>query len=139
MKTLTSNPGIDTEMMNENESIRNPPTEYRPEAHPEAIRDQRFEETAQVADRVEARHSSSSHEIETRLSDLSLGETKRQALHSQDRSEADRNNPSGSRSTLLLVEDNLINQKVLRRQLQGKGFEVCVPTNACYSWFYGLD
>ena len=31
--------------------------------------------------------------------------------------------------TLLLVEDNLINQKVLRRQLQARGFEVEVANN----------
>ncbi|KAL5422769.1 hypothetical protein PMIN04_004436 [Paraphaeosphaeria minitans] len=128
-KTLTSNAGINSEEMNMNESIRNPPTEYRREAHPEASRDVRFEETAQVADQVEEQRSSFSHEIETRLPDLSLGETKRQALRSQDRSEAHRKNPSDSRSTLLLVEDNLINQKVLKRQLQGKGFEVFVANN----------
>ncbi|KAL5382727.1 hypothetical protein DPSP01_006286 [Paraphaeosphaeria sporulosa] len=108
LNTLSSSAGINSEEMNMNESIRNPPTEYRPEAHPEAIRDQRFQETAQIADQVEERRSSFSHEIETRLPDLSLGETK---------------------STLLLVEDNLINQKVLKRQLQGKGFEVFVANN----------
>ncbi|POS73398.1 hypothetical protein DHEL01_v208212 [Diaporthe helianthi] len=31
--------------------------------------------------------------------------------------------------TLLLVEDNLINQKVLKRQLQNHGFEVCTANN----------
>ncbi|KAF2446221.1 two component histidine kinase 1 [Karstenula rhodostoma CBS 690.94] len=125
-RTLTSNEGINPEEMNMNESIRHPPTEYHPEAHPEAIRDQRFKETAQVAEQVAERHSPSSYETENRLS---LGETKRQALHSRDRSEADRKDPSDSRSTVLLVEDNLINQKVLRRQLQGKGFEVFVANN----------
>jgi hypothetical protein len=130
MKTLSSSAGVNSEEMGMNESIRNPPTEYHPEAHPEAVRDQRYEETAQAVESVEGRRSSFSQLIEDRLPDLSLGETTRQALHSKDRSEADRKDQSDSRSTLLLVEDNLINQKVLRRQLQGKGFEVGNPKRA---------
>lgn len=124
-KTLTSNQGVNSDDISLNESIRNPPTEYRPEAHPEASRDQKYNETAEVADQVEDQRSSSTDDLEKRLPDLSLGETKRQALHAQDRVEADRKSPDESRNTLLLVEDNLINQKVLKRQLQGKGFEVC--------------
>jgi hypothetical protein len=128
MKTLASSAGINSQETGMNESIRDPPTEYHPEAHPDATRDQRYEETAQAVDGVEGRRSSFSQFIEDRLPDLSLGETKRQALHSKDRSEAECSGSSDTRSTLLLVEDNLINQKVLRRQLQGKGFKVCKPT-----------
>ncbi|KAL1608200.1 hypothetical protein SLS60_003139 [Paraconiothyrium brasiliense] len=123
MNTLTSSGGINSDDMGMNETLRNPPTEYHPEAHPNSTQDERYQETESVANKVQERRSSFTKDIEDRLPDLHLGETKRQELHSADRSRSDSQEPSNTRSTLLLVEDNLINQKVLRRQLQGKGFE----------------
>lgn len=132
LQPLSTSPGLNSVEQGMNETLRNPPTEYCPEAHPGSSRDTRYQETAKVADNVEERRSSITEDIESRLPDLRLGETKRQELHSQDRSRSDSRGPSDTRSTLLLVEDNLINQKVLRRQLQGKGFEVSHRTHeAC--------
>lgn len=124
VKTLTSNSGIDLDEQGMDETLRNPPTEYHPEAHPQSTRDERYRETEGVANKVQERCSPVTEGIEKPLPNLVRGETKRQELLSLDRSKSDSREPSDTRNTLLLVEDNLINQKVLRRQLQGKGFEV---------------
>lgn len=125
-KTLTSSGGINSEEMTMNESLKNPPTEHRPEAHPAESRDSQTDTTSKIADKVEERRSSITEGIEDRLPDLHLGETQRQESHSEELAKSESRERSDTRSTLLLVEDNLINQKVLRRQLQGKGFEVCL-------------
>lgn len=124
IKTLTSNTGIDIDNQGMNESLRNPPTEYHPEAHPQATRDERYKETERVANKVQEQSSPGNEGIEKQLPNLAQGETKRQQSLSWEKSQSDSQEPSDARSTLLLVEDNLINQKVLKRQLQGKGFEV---------------
>ncbi|KAF1971759.1 putative histidine kinase HHK12p [Bimuria novae-zelandiae CBS 107.79] len=122
-------PGVNSEDQGMHETLRNPPTEYHPEKHLESSHDERYHETANIADNVEERRSSLTEGIEESLPDLERGETKRQEKHSENLSKSASREPSDSRSTLLLVEDNLINQKVLRRQLQGKGFEVFVANN----------
>ena len=120
MKGLTSNAGIDPEEQGMNESLKNPPTEYRPEAHPESSRDVRYEETKEIVDRMEDHPPPP----EKPLPDLHRGETERQESRSLEQSKSMSQKPSNTHNTLLLVEDNVINQKVLRRQLQSKGFEV---------------
>ena len=98
--------------------------EHHPEAHPQATRDERYKETERVANKVQEQSSPGNEGIEKQLPNLAQGETKRQQSLSWEKSQSDSQEPSDARSTLLLVEDNLINQKVLKRQLQGKGFEV---------------
>jgi CheY-like chemotaxis protein len=126
-KTLTSHGGVDLDKVDD--CLRNPPTEYRPEAHPESSEDSRYRETQKIAKEVEPDKSTVNESIEAKLPDLQRGETQRQEGMASDTSRSQSNQRVDEKQTLLLVEDNLINQKVLRRQLQTRGFEVFVANN----------
>ncbi|KAF1953152.1 two component histidine kinase 1 [Byssothecium circinans] len=63
------------------------------------------------------------------LPDRTKSESDRLRSTAEDRSKSSNKEHSDVKETLLLVEDNLINQKVLRRQLHAKGFEVFVASN----------
>lgn len=122
-KTLTSHRGVDTD--NISESLKNPPTEFRAEAHPESSEDARYKETERIASQVQ----SEQEKTEKKTPNFHKGETRRQRLSAEKTSESQSHAPSKKHQTLLLVEDNLINQKVLRRQLQSRGFQVFVANN----------
>lgn len=104
------------------ESLRNPPTEENTDARPSVHKDSRYEETKVVADQVN--EESTRFANSRKLPDLTRGETARQEIAAQKLSEDHNKENANERDSILLVEDNLINQKVLRRQLQSKGFEV---------------
>ncbi|KAF2652355.1 two component histidine kinase 1 [Lophiostoma macrostomum CBS 122681] len=126
---ISSREGVDPEASNMNESLNDPPTELRGEAHPEANTDYRYCETANIAKQVDDRPSDLPSHIKGAVV-LKDGETEHQAEISYDLAhQQSRRKSNATRSTLLLVEDNLINQKVLRRQLQSRGFEVHVASN----------
>jgi CheY-like chemotaxis protein len=122
-ETITSHSGVDMEEVLP--SLKDPPIEVRSESHPEAHEDERYKETERATKKV----PNETPKIERRLPDLRRGETSRQedGARAISRSQSDRR--SEDRQTLLLVEDNLINQKVLRRQLQSRGFEVFTANN----------
>ncbi|KAH7087792.1 hypothetical protein FB567DRAFT_442916 [Paraphoma chrysanthemicola] len=126
-KTLSSHSGVDLEYVNK--SLRDPPTEYLPETHPESTEDSRYKETEAIAKDIQPERSAVSEAIENKLPDLQAGETERQESVADDTSRSQSNKRADEKQTLLLVEDNLINQKVLRRQLQSKGFEVFTANN----------
>jgi CheY-like chemotaxis protein len=126
-KTLTSHSGVDLDSVNQ--SLRNPPTEYLPETHPESTEDSRYKETEAIAKAIQPERSAVTEAIEDKLPDLHAGETVRQESVAEDTSRSQSNQRADEKQTLLLVEDNLINQKVLRRQLQSKGFEVFTANN----------
>lgn len=121
--TLTSHSGVDADDVDE--SLKNPPTEYRAEAHPLSSQDSRYKETEQAVRGI----SSEKLTIERELSNLQMGETQRQEQTADELSRSQSVQRSEDKQILLLVEDNLINQKVLRRQLQSRGFEVFVANN----------
>jgi CheY-like chemotaxis protein len=127
LETLTSRGGVDLDKVDD--CLRDPPTEYRPEAHPESSEDQRYKETEKVAKDVQPERSAVQKSIEDKLPNLQRGETERQEGVASDTSRSQSNQRADEKQTLLLVEDNLINQKVLRRQLQTRGFEVFVANN----------
>jgi CheY-like chemotaxis protein len=127
VKTLTSHGGVDLDKVDD--CLRNPPTEYSPEAHPESTEDSRYRETQKIAKEVQPEKSTVKESIEAKLPDLQRGETQRQEGVASDTSRSQSNQRVDEKQTLLLVEDNLINQKVLRRQLQTRGFEVFVANN----------
>nr|AAR99466.1 two component histidine kinase 1 [Plenodomus lingam] len=106
-------------------SLIDPPTEYVPEAHPASTADSRYEETYAIA----KKYTKSTPELEKRLPNLKRGETQRQEQDAKSVSRSQSDQRSEKKQTLLLVEDNLINQKVLRRQLQSRGFEVFTANN----------
>lgn len=110
-------------------SLTNPPTEYHDEAHPKSQEDDRYRITHDIAERIKPKRSSVSNAIEQHLPNLEQGETKRQGETAEEISKSQSEDNSRTRPTLLLVEDNLINQKVLRRQLQTRGFEVFVASD----------
>ncbi|KAF3049667.1 hypothetical protein E8E11_009231 [Didymella keratinophila] len=120
---LTSHSGVDTE--NVDSSLKNPPTEYFPESHPESNEDHRYEETENVAKQV----SPPLEGHDGRVPYSESGESVRQEAVADKAHKAQSTQQKGDKRTLLLVEDNLINQKVLRRQLQTRGFEVFVANN----------
>lgn len=127
-KTLTSHDGVEVEEAM-HESLRNPPTEYTAESHPSASSDSRYTETEGVAKKIPSEQSASNKKIEENASSMQHGESKRQKGAAEIKSERQSKQHSDSKQTLLLVEDNLINQKVLRRQLQTRGFEVFTANN----------
>jgi CheY-like chemotaxis protein len=99
------------------------------ESHPEASEDNRYKETEKIAQQIQPERSAVSKAIEDKLPNLQSGETERQETSADSTSREQSNQRSDDKQTLLLVEDNLINQKVLRRQLQSRGFEVFTADN----------
>ncbi|PVI02789.1 putative histidine kinase HHK12p [Periconia macrospinosa] len=124
-KTLASHEGVTPE--NVMDTLKSPPTENT-DARPSTHKDDRYEETKAVADQI-GETPPLFDRTRLTLPDLTRGETARQNSAAEDLSKKQSREHSDERSTLLLVEDNLINQKVLRRQLQSKGFEVFVANN----------
>lgn len=122
-KSVPSDAG--TEPSDLEPSILNPPTEYIPESHPESTNDSRYRETHAIAEK----YTSEVPELEKKLPDLKRGETRRQETDAKTISRSQSDQRSENKQTLLLVEDNIINQKVLRRQLQSRGFEVFTADN----------
>jgi len=106
-------------------TILNPPTEYIPESHPESTEDRRYKETRAISEK----YTSQVPELEKKLPDLKRGETHRQESDAKSICRSQSDQRSENKQTLLLVEDNVINQKVLRRQLQSRGFEVFTADN----------
>ncbi|KAF2181684.1 putative histidine kinase HHK12p [Zopfia rhizophila CBS 207.26] len=126
-ETLTSHQGVDTDEVDD--SLKDPPTEYRAEAHPDAKEGDRYRETESIAEGIKLKRPPFMDAIGKHLPDLQSGETNRQASAADAISRTQSEHESESYPTILLVEDNLINQKVLRRQLQSRGFEVFVVNN----------
>lgn len=122
--TLTSHSGVDVDDVEP--SLKNPPTEYFAEAHPESTEDHRYRETKSIANQVTPPPAEG---YDDRIQFSETGETQRQGAAARKAHEAQETRRSEDKRTLLLVEDNLINQKVLRRQLQARGFEVFVANN----------
>lgn len=123
LEQLTSHPGVDTDDVDP--SLKNPPTEYFPESHPESNEDHRYKETETVAKQV----SPPLEGHDDRVPYSESGESVRQEAAADKAHKAQSTRQKDDKRTLLLVEDNLINQKVLRRQLQSRGFEVFVANN----------
>jgi CheY-like chemotaxis protein len=86
-------------------------------------------ETQKIAEQVIQERSPLASSLNSHLPDLSSGETVRQKDAAEIVSKAQNDRDLKAHDTVLLVEDNLINQKVLRRQLQSRGFEVFVANN----------
>jgi CheY-like chemotaxis protein len=122
-ETISSHSGVDTDDVDP--SLKNPPVELRPESHPESCEDSRYQETERATMNI----PTIKPHIERKLPNLRRGETKRQEDTARDKSRSQSDQRSEDKQTLLLVEDNLINQKVLRRQLQTRGFEVFTANN----------
>jgi hypothetical protein len=126
--TLTSHGGVDDAGMEDEagmeESLIDPPTKTRPEARPEASRDDRYSETRAISNDIREKNDPFSAQIHSSCPPMEEGETKRQKSHADAVTKSQAKDDNDGRNTLLLVEDNLINQKVLRRQLQSRGFEV---------------
>lgn len=129
LQPIASHSGVDAEQVEKSQdvdpSLENPPTAYFPESHPDSHEDDRYRETAKVAEGILQQKP----ELEKKLPNLRRGETSRQADDAKYVSRSQSDQRSEDKQTLLLVEDNLINQKVLRRQLQSRGFEVFTANN----------
>jgi CheY-like chemotaxis protein len=131
--TLTSHEGVDSNHSME-DCLINPPIETRPEARPEASADDRYRETEALSNTVKEKQDPFAESIKQDGPDLKAGETKRQKSQADALSKDQAGDSSDTRNTLLLVEDNLINQKVLRRQLQSRGFEVSLLNHQLHTF-----
>ncbi|EFQ85885.1 hypothetical protein PTT_19041 [Pyrenophora teres f. teres 0-1] len=120
---LSSHGGVDTDDVDP--SLKDPPVEERPESHPQSHEDARYQETWEATKNIPSQQP----HMERKLPDLKRGETSRQEEGAKEISRSQSDQRSEDKYTLLLVEDNLINQKVLRRQLQSRGFEVFTANN----------
>ncbi|KAG9195923.1 hypothetical protein G6011_01044 [Alternaria panax] len=122
-KTLASHSSVNTEEILP--SLKDPPTEKHPEAHPQSNEDERYKETEEATENIKTVKPN----VARKLPDLRRGETSRQEDEALEITRSQSDQRSQNTQTLLLVEDNLINQKVLRRQLQSRGFQVFTANN----------
>ncbi|KAK7748704.1 hypothetical protein SLS53_000726 [Cytospora paraplurivora] len=106
-----------------NRTLDKPPVRYEPEAHPGS----RMDDRASVSDKI-ANEVNKEEEVSTHLDD-GEGETRRQARLSDKMHDAQGLAPMDTKGILLLVEDNMINQKVLKRQLQNHDWLVFTANN----------
>jgi CheY-like chemotaxis protein len=147
--SLSSQPGITGEDVPK--SLKNPPTEFRPELHPGVNSDSKHKETEQISNMVDRMLEKDPSGLRLALPegiDRNTGESKLQkkivTMHERrksaaavastthnhtDGADASAGKEKAAKPTLLLVEDNLINQKVLKRQLQSRGFVVTTANN----------
>ena len=132
---VSENEGVDTDPMNA--SIKNPPTEAETDASPEATDDARYQETAGVMRQMSEKRD---RDVAAAGADSKIASGKAFPFehHNPNNLDSGKSKSEGqdgqmvakdSHPTLLLVEDNLINQRVLRRQLQSRGFEVITANN----------
>ncbi|KUI54506.1 Peroxide stress-activated histidine kinase mak2 [Cytospora mali] len=106
-----------------NITMDSPPVRYEPEVHPGS----RMDERASVTEKIVGEMNQGDDTPER--FDEDMGETPRQARISKRMHDAQSKAPLQTKGALLLVEDNLINQKVLKRQLQNHGFQVFTANN----------
>lgn len=104
-----------------NNVLNNPPVRYEPEVHPGSKRDARTAETQEAIGGLQPLVDASDTFNED------TGETPRQARVAKRTHDAQTRSPNQTMGALLLVEDNLINQKVLKRQLQVSIFSRSIP------------
>jgi CheY-like chemotaxis protein len=112
-----------------NPPIKYPPTESHDASHPKANKDERTRQTQLISEQVKQEQATLASSLRPHLPDLTSGETARQKNNVELVSKLQSDQHTKVRSTVLLVEDNLINQKVLRRQLQSRGFEVFIAND----------
>ncbi|KAF2490623.1 hypothetical protein BU16DRAFT_566632 [Lophium mytilinum] len=150
--SISSQPGVTGEEIPK--TLNEPPVEYRPEAHPGEYSSDRHEETAKVSRIVDKKIEDDPERRRQKLPggiDRKTGQSKRQQKREEKEEPATAKQMSSVKAngvadgidastqlpekeaepkpTLLLAEDNLINQKVLKRQLQSKGFVVTTANN----------
>ncbi|TKA76023.1 hypothetical protein B0A55_05106 [Friedmanniomyces simplex] len=128
------------------ESIKNPPVEDTVAAPPDRTpqKDHRYEQTLRVSNQVEADASSksaetSSSQSQSRSDDVVSREksrTSEMALrpgvvrsNTEGRPKETHHGKVAAKRHVLLVEDNIINQRIVHRKLQAKGFEVTSANN----------
>ncbi|KAK2610015.1 hypothetical protein N8I77_003475 [Diaporthe amygdali] len=116
-------PGVD-QVTDINRTLIDPPVRYEPAAHPGSFLDERASQTQKAADKVDRDAGKSLEQRDKE--ELKKAE---QVNISNVKQKAQPQAPSPPKRTLLLVEDNLINQKVLKRQLQNHGFQVSTANN----------
>ncbi|OCL02426.1 two component histidine kinase 1 [Glonium stellatum] len=130
IRSLASQPGIDSSEIPQ--SLKDSLVQFQSEAHTEANSDSRSRKTEEIAENIEAKRSPMTEAVQSTLPESLKHGTKevaRQPSAADEIIKQQSEKPTHSGPTILLVEDNLINQKVLRRQLQSRGFIVYVASN----------
>jgi CheY-like chemotaxis protein len=117
--------------------LRHPPTEQVDEASVSRKEDQKWQHTANIAAKVEQK-TRDDYGISRRPSGPKASESNRETpsrltlLQRQTDFEQSTTQPKSdsiNKPKLLLVEDNVINQRILRRKLESKGFKVTTSNN----------
>ncbi|KAF2715069.1 hypothetical protein K504DRAFT_469383 [Pleomassaria siparia CBS 279.74] len=111
------------------DGLKNPPTESHGDTHPRPSRDERYCNTKKLVNEVEQEEPLLKSSTSSQPPDFQSGETARQKEKAKLISRGQSEKGSDANLVILLVEDNLINQKVLRRQLQSRLFEVVVAND----------
>ncbi|EMD00847.1 hypothetical protein BAUCODRAFT_100388 [Baudoinia panamericana UAMH 10762] len=131
-KTQVKQLGNDTEQNIDSgtapESLKNPPVEDTQDCapHPHQHQSDRYDKTAEVAEKVE-------EEKEPKYD----SPAQREESEKQSKAASPKESPNGhrveptanGRTRVLLVEDNVINQRIVNRKLQAKGFSVTTADN----------
>lgn len=123
IRNIDGQKGTKDEAGDTDSSLDKPPVVYEPELHPGSKQDARAAVTNQVLSGFQP-----GDDVSGKF-DEDTGETPRQARVSKRTHDAQIRSPVETKGALLLVEDNLINQKVLKRQLQNYGFQVFTANN----------
>ncbi|KAI9687088.1 MAG: hypothetical protein M1822_002498 [Bathelium mastoideum] len=129
---LADHPGISQEP--KVPSLDEPPVEFRDEAHPSSSTDDRYEQTVNIAQTIPEQQFPALQDIsnasQERIAKDQNGTNQRNSTSAEISQQQTQNKQNhGTSSTILLVEDNQINQRVLRKQLQSRNFLVSVASN----------
>ncbi|KAK3078854.1 hypothetical protein LTS18_006461, partial [Coniosporium uncinatum] len=114
------------------QDLHDPPLENVPEVSDSGSMDSQYEETAEIAEQVD-NEPADEYQINQRsaapdkMKSYQKFRTKSDCESAAEKVEADKQR--AQQPTVLLVEDNVINQRILRRKLESKGFTVTVANN----------
>lgn len=129
-------------MMNENDmpdSVDKPPVMNRDDITPneDGLRDERYHETIAIANEVKEEQPDNDRSTNRNLSSDAVVPTKETDKASSESQTSNEQQPASNshdvqkqdKIHVLLVEDNLINQRIVARKLQTKGFVVTTSNN----------
>ncbi|KAK3065186.1 hypothetical protein LTS18_006736 [Coniosporium uncinatum] len=135
MRFLEESEYVTEEPINEKDvpsDLQEPPLEHVPEVSDSGSMDSQYEETAQIAEQVDSKPADE-YQINQRpaapeqIKSYQKFRTKSDSESPAEKVEA--NKQRARQPTVLLVEDNIINQRILRKKLEAKGFTVTVANN----------
>jgi CheY-like chemotaxis protein len=130
--------GVPIELVQDADSehdLNNPPMKHVAEASTGRVEDDKWRHTANIAAKVET-ESPGEYGVGRRPNRPKAADSNRESLtrlvmlqKQTDSEQSSSNSDSVNMPRLLLVEDNVINQRILRRKLESKSFKVTTANN----------